>query len=82
MSRQKPAFTPYFTEADAGQVRAAFLAAGEAEGYGSVSDFEAGTLREVRRLQRKHNRGRKWEPAPAGTLRPGRHTAEEQQRRL
>ena len=83
MSRQKPAsFTPYFTEADAGQVRAAFLAAGEAEGYGSVSDLiEAATLREVRRLQRKHNRGRKWEPAPAGALRPGRRTVEEQQRR-
>lgn len=35
MSKKKPAqFTPYFTESDADQVRAAFLAAGAAEGYG------------------------------------------------
>lgn len=82
MSREKPAsFTPYFTITDADQVRAAFLAAGEAEGYGSVSELiEAAALREVRRLQRKHNKGRKWEPVQAGTLRPGRRTLKEEGR--
>ena len=83
MSREKPAsFTPYFSIADADQVRAAFLAAGAAEGYGSVSDLiEAATLREVRRLQRKHNKGRKWVPVKAGALRPGRRTLEEEKNR-
>lgn len=82
MSRKKPAsFTPYFTGEDADQVRAAFLAAGAAEGYGSVSDLiEAAAMREVRRLQRKYNQGRKWEPVKAGTLRPGRRTLKEEGR--
>ncbi|WP_341395909.1 ParB family protein [Arthrobacter sp. G119Y2] len=82
MSRQKPAsFTPYFRVEDAEQVRAAFLAAGRAEGYESVSDLiEAAVLREVRRLQRKHNKGRKWEPVKAGALRPGRRTLTEEGR--
>lgn len=31
--------SPYFTEDDVGQVRAAFLAAGQQEGDASVSDF-------------------------------------------
>ena len=80
MSASKPAsFTPYFTQEDAGQVRAAFLAAGKAEGYASVSELiEAATLRELRRLQRKYNQGRKWDPAPPGSLRPGQRTREEQ----
>lgn len=83
MSKKKPAqFTPYFIESDADQIRAAFLAAGAAEGYGSVSDLiEAAVLREVRRLQRKHNKGRKWEPVQAGALRPGRRTLEEEKHR-
>jgi hypothetical protein len=83
MSKKKPAqFTPYFTESDAEQIRAAFLAAGAAEGYGSVSDLiEAAALREVRRLQRKYNQGRKWEPVQAGALRPGRRTLEEEKHR-
>ncbi|MHA7191882.1 ParB family protein [Arthrobacter sp. MDT2-16] len=57
MSKRKPAsFTPYFSQDDAGQVRAAFLAAGQAEGYRSVTDLiEAAVMREVKRLQRKHN---------------------------
>lgn len=82
MSKQKPAgFTPYFSVEAADQVRAAFLAAGHAEGYNSVSELiEAAVHREVRRLQRKHNKGRRWEPVPAGTLRPGRRTLEEEGR--
>lgn len=79
MSEKKPAsFTPYFKVSDADQVRAAFIAAGQAEGYLSVSELiEAATLRELRRLQRKHNGGRKWEPVPAGALRPGRRRVDE-----
>ena len=82
MSRNKPAqFTPYFTVEDADQVRAAFLASGATEGYRSVADLiEAATLREVRRLQRKHNKGRKWAPVKAGALRPGRRTLKEEGR--
>ena len=54
------AFTPYFTEDEANQVRAAFLAAGHLEGDASVSDFIVrATMREVKRLQRKHNQGRR-----------------------
>jgi hypothetical protein len=80
MSASKPAsFTPYFTEEAAGQVRAAFLAAGQAEGYASVSELiEAATLREVRRLARKYNQSKTWDPAPPGSLRPGQRRREEQ----
>ncbi|WP_211880854.1 ParB family protein [Pseudarthrobacter albicanus] len=83
MSMKKiAAFTPYFTEDEAGQVRAAFLAAGHVEGDVSVSDFIVrATMREVKRLQRKHNHGRKWEPAPAGSLRRGQRTRDELQHR-
>ncbi|WP_026536030.1 ParB family protein, partial [Arthrobacter sp. H14] len=68
MSKHKPAsFTPYFTQQDTEQVRAAYLAAGQAEGYASITDLiEAAVLREVRRLQRKHNGRRPWEPVAAG----------------
>jgi hypothetical protein len=46
------AFTPYFTEDEADQVRAAFLAAGQLEGDASVSDFIVrATMREAKRLQ-------------------------------
>ena len=42
-------FSPYFTEPDAQQVRAAFLAAGHLEGYTSITEFiEAATMREGR----------------------------------
>jgi hypothetical protein len=76
------AFTPYFTEDEAGQVRAAFLAAGHVEGDASVSDFIVrATMREVKRLQRRHNQGRKWDPVPAGALRRGQRTRDELQRR-
>ncbi len=80
MSRKKPSsFAPYFTRDDADQVRAAFLAAGHAEGYASISELiEAATLKEVRRLQRKHHNGQPWEGAAPGALRPGQRTRTEQ----
>lgn len=80
MSKQKPSsFAPYFTNTDADQVRAAFLAAGAVEGYASISELiEAATLKEVRRLQRKHNKGRPWDGASPGSLRPGQRTRSEQ----
>jgi hypothetical protein len=72
------AFTPYFTEDEAGQVRAAFLAAGSLEGDASVSDFIVrATMREVKRLQRRHHQGRAWEAVPAGGLRRGQRTRDE-----
>jgi hypothetical protein len=72
------AFTPYFTEDEAGQVRAAFLATRVLEGDASVSEFIVrATMREVKRLQRKHNQGRSWEPVPAGSLRRGQRTRDE-----
>ena len=81
-SKKVPAFTPYFTEEQAGQVRAAFLAAGHLEGDASVSDFIVrATMREVKRLQRKHNQGRMWVPALPGSLRRGQRTKDEMQHR-
>lgn len=76
--RKTAAFTPYFSEDEAGQVRAAFLTAGAAEGDASVSDFIVrATMREVKRLQRKHNQNMKWDPVPAGSLRRGQRTRDE-----
>ncbi len=73
---------PYFSQEDADQVRAAFLAAGQAEGYRPVTDLiEAAVLREVKRLQRRHNQGRKWAPVKAGARRPGRRTLAEEKNR-
>ena len=73
--------SPYFTEEDANQIRAAVDAVGAFEGYASITDLvEAATLRELRRLQRKYNNGKKWPGIPAGQLRPGRRTREEIQR--
>ena len=81
--RKIAAFTPYYTEDEAGQVRAAFLAAGQAEGDASVSDFIVrATLREVKRLQRKHNGGKAWPPVMAGGLRRGQRTRDEMQHRI
>ncbi|MCY0905768.1 ParB family protein [Arthrobacter sp. H14-L1] len=79
MSRAKPdSFSPYFRTVDADQIRAAFLAAGAVEGYASISELiEAAVLKEVRRLQRRHNNGRTWEPVPAGIARTGRRTRSE-----
>lgn len=80
MSKKKPSsFAPYFTTSDADQVRAAFLAAGPLEGYASISELiEAATLKEVRRLQRRHNNGQPWDGAGPGSLRPGQRTRAEQ----
>jgi hypothetical protein len=73
------AFTPYYTEDEAGQVRAAFLKAGQPEeGDASVSDFIVrATMREVKRLQRKYNMGKPWPPVIAGELRRGQRTKPE-----
>jgi hypothetical protein len=52
--KKNKSFSPYFTESDADQVRAAVQEAGHLEGYASITDLiEAATLREVKRLQRK-----------------------------
>jgi len=77
------AFTPYFTEEQAGQVRAAFLEAGKPEeGDASVSDFIVrASMREVKRLQRKYNGGKPWPPVLAGALRRGQRTMDEMQHR-
>lgn len=70
--------SPYFTEDDADQIRAAVLAVGHLEGYPSITALvEGATLRELRRLQRKYNGGKKWTGVPAGLLRPGQRTSEE-----
>lgn len=64
------------------RVRAAFLAAGAGEGYASVSDLiEKAVLKEVRRLQRKYNGGKPWEPVLPGALRTGRRNLDEEKRR-
>lgn len=77
------AFTPYYTEEQAGQVRAAFLEAGKPEeGDASVSDFIVrASMREVKRLQRKYNGGKPWPTVAAGELRRGRRTRDEMQHR-
>lgn len=77
------AFTPYYTEEQAAQVRAAFLKAGKAEeGDASVSDFIVrASMREVKRLQRKYNGGKPWPPVPAGELRRGQRTMDEMHHR-
>lgn len=82
VGKRTKSFSPYFTDEEAEQVRAAFLAAGHLEGDASVSDFIVrATMREVKRLQRKHNQGRPWDPAPAGVLRRGQRTRDELQHR-
>lgn len=79
MSKKK-SVSPYFTETDADQIRAAVKAVGHLEGYASITDLvEGATLRELKRLQRKYNGGKKWPGVPAGELRPGRRTREEMQ---
>ncbi|MFJ5699971.1 hypothetical protein [Arthrobacter sp. NPDC093139] len=80
MSKKKKSVSPYFTETDADQIRAAVKAVGHLEGYASITDLvEGATLRELKRLQRKYNGGKKWPGVPAGELRPGRRTREEMQ---
>ncbi len=79
MTRPTEKKGPYFTEEDLRQIRAAVQAVGKLEGgYVSISDFvEAAARRELRRLQRKYNDGRKWPGVEAGELRPGRRTRAE-----
>ncbi|MFK4298562.1 hypothetical protein ABH924_003733 [Arthrobacter sp. GAS37] len=70
--------TQKFTRDETERIRATFKAAGPLEGYASLEDLaKAGILREVRRLERKHNGGKKWPGIPAGELRPGRRTRDE-----
>jgi hypothetical protein len=79
---KKKSISPYFAETDADQIRAAVRAVGKLEGYASISDLvEGATLRELKRLQRKYNGGKKWPGVPAGELRPGRRKREELQHR-
>ena len=78
MTRSTEKKGPYFTEEDLKQIRAAVQEVGQLEGYVSISDFvEAAARRELRRLQRKYNNGRKWPGVEAGQLRPGRRTRAE-----
>lgn len=80
--KKTKSLSAYFTEEDTDQIRAAVNAVGYLEGYASITDLvEAATLRELGRLQRKHNGGRKWPGIPAGQMRPGRRTREESRRR-
>ncbi|WP_427019277.1 ParB family protein (plasmid) [Pseudarthrobacter sp. P1] len=72
----------YFRTPDAEQVRAAYDAVGHLEGYGAIADLiEAATHREVRRLQRKYNKGKPWPGIPAGQLPTGRRTAAQERER-
>jgi len=81
LPKKTKSVSPYFTEEDADQIRAALNAVGHLEGYASITELvETATLRELRRLQRKYNGGRKWPGIPAGQLRPGRRTQEETHR--
>ncbi|SEF12546.1 hypothetical protein SAMN04489740_4256 [Arthrobacter alpinus] len=76
--RKSPSFSFLVPEETADQVRAAFQATGALEGYSSVNDLlVAATLRELRRLQRKHNGGRSWSGLPKGVLRTGMRTKAE-----
>lgn len=78
ISKKTKTVSPYFTEDDVDQIRAAVLAVGHLEGYPSITALvEAATLRELRRLQRKYNGGKKWAGVPAGRMRPGQRTREE-----
>jgi hypothetical protein len=77
------AFTPYYTEEQAEEVRSAFVNAGKTEeGDASVSDFIVrASMREAKRLQRKYNGGKPWPPVKAGELRRGQRTMDEMQHR-
>ena len=81
--RKIAAFTPYYTEEQAEEVRAAFVNAGKPEeGDASVSDFIVrASMREAKRLQRKYNGGKPWPPVQAGELRRGQRTMDEMQHR-
>ena len=82
-ARKIAAFTPYYTEEQAEEVRAAFVNAGKTEeGDASVSDFIVrASMREAKRLQRKYNGGKPWPPVKPGELRRGQRTMDEMQHR-
>lgn len=80
ISRKTKTISAYFSQDDADQIRAAVQAVGKIEGYPSITALvEAATLRELRRVQRKYNGGRKWRGVPAGRMRPGQRTLTELQ---
>ncbi|WP_454812748.1 ParB family protein [Paenarthrobacter nitroguajacolicus] len=79
--RDDSSISAKFTRDDAEQIRAVLKAVGLMEGYASANDFvEAAVKRELRRVQRKYNGGRKWSGVPSGQLRPGRRTRAEMAR--
>lgn len=79
--REDSSISAKFTRDDAEQMRAVVKAVGMEEGYASVNDLvEAAVRRELRRIQRNHNGGRKWPGVPSGQLRPGRRTRQESAR--
>jgi hypothetical protein len=44
----------------------------------SISELiEAATLKEVRRMQRRHNNAKPWEPQPPGSAGTGRRSKDE-----
>jgi hypothetical protein len=61
---------------DTARARAVFQWTNAAEQHGSFSDFIAGAvMKEVKRLERKHNGGEPWAPAHAGKIAAGRPIA-------
>lgn len=77
-ANRSPSFALTLPSETADQVRAAQQAAGALEGYASVNELlTAAVNRELRRLQRKHNGGKRWLGVPAGVIRPGMRTKEE-----
>ncbi len=53
------------------------------KGTRGVSDFIVrATIREVKRLQRKHNDGKAWAPLMAGALRCGQRISDEMKHRI
>lgn len=69
--------TVYLPGEVAGQARAVMLQLPPAvHGYRSLSDLVADAVdRRVEQLQREHNNGQPWAPAPPGTIRRGRPRA-------
>lgn len=49
--------------------------------FSSIDLIVRTTMRELKRLQRRHDGGRKWDPVPAGPLRRGQRTKDELQHR-
>lgn len=69
--KKTKSLSPYFTEEDVDQIRAALNAVGRLQGYASISELvEAATLRELRRLQRKYNGGKSGQASLPGRCDP------------